>query len=163
MTEAPPAPLHITLAEVQSRVGQEIAVSPWVEVPQALIERFAEVSRDDQWIHVDPERAARESPFKNADGQGVTVAHGFLTVALLTHLRFSSFVIDGVRSSINMGFDKLRFTAPVPSGGRIRARFKLGEAYEAGGGVQLVWNVTVELEGSKRPVLLADWLTRVMP
>jgi acyl dehydratase len=154
-------PLRLSLADVQARVGQEIAVSPWFDVSQALIERFADVSHDLQWIHVDPERAARESPFKDAEGRGVTVAHGFLTVALLTHLRFSAFVIEGVSSSINVGFEKLRFTAPVPAGGRIRARFKLGDAYAVSGATQLLWNVTVELDGAKRPVLLADWLTRV--
>jgi acyl dehydratase len=92
----------------------------------------------------------------------VTVAHGFLTLSLLSHFHQSTFTIAPARASLNVGFEKLRFTAPVPAGSRIRSVFKLADVYDVSGGTQLQWAVTIEREGSKRPVLLADWLTRVV-
>lgn len=157
-----PTPVSFALADLAERVGQVVAVSPWFTVTQAVIDRFAAATLDTQWIHVDPDRATRESPFRDADGTGRTVAHGFLTLGLLSHLREQSFEVTGVRASVNVGFERVRFTAPVLVDSRIRAQFKLAEAYAVTGGTQFVWNVTMEREGSSRPVLVADWLTRVV-
>jgi acyl dehydratase len=134
-------------------VGQEVGVSDWFEVTQAQIDAFAEVSQDHQWIHVDLERAERESPF------GTTVAHGFLTLSLLSHLHSQAVQIRGkVRMSLNYGLNRVRFTSVVRSGARIRARSVLQELIEIPDGVRLVWAVTVEIEGSPKPALVAEWL-----
>lgn len=161
MTDSAAAPLPISVAELRARVGEVIATSAWFEVTQSLINDFAQASHDVQWIHVDPQRAAVESPFKDDAGKGVTVAHGFLTLSLLSHFHQATFTIPA-RASLNVGFEKLRFTAPVPAGSRIRSVFKLADVYDVSRGTQFQWAVTIEREGSKRPVLLADWLTRVV-
>ena len=144
----------LSMRELESRIGQEVGVSPWVEVTQERIDLFAKAIDDPQWIHVDPKRA-KHSPF------GTTIAHGFLTLSLLTKFIESTFSFADRRMGVNYGLNRVRFTAPLPSGSRIRARFKLLK-YEKidGNGVQVTWDVTVEREGSDKPVLIAEWLGR---
>jgi acyl dehydratase len=144
----------LSIRALEGRVGEEIAVSPWLEIGQARIDKFAEAIEDFQWIHVDPERA-RNSPF------GGTIAHGFLTLSLLSHLAEMTFSIADRKMGVNYGLNRVRFTAPLPSGSRVRARFALAN-YEKleGNGVQVTWNVTIEREGGDKPVLVAEWLGR---
>jgi len=144
----------LSVDDLRGRVGAEVAVSDWIEVTQEHIDEFAEATGDRQWIHVDPERAARESPY------GRTVAHGFLTLSMLSRFLGESITVTGMRMGINYGFDRVRFTGPVPSGSRIRARFTLAKLEEIPNGIQMTWGVTVEREGGERPVLVADWITR---
>ncbi len=143
-----------SLAELKDRVGQEIVVSDWLEVTQARLDRFAEATGDQQWIHVDPERAARESPF------GSTIAHGFLTLSLLSKFLVDSLRFGNARMGVNYGLNRVRFTAPVPVGSRIRAHLTVANVEDIEGGVQITWDVRVEREGSERPCLIAEWLTR---
>ena len=144
----------LAVGDLSKRVGEEIGVSPWLEVTQERIDLFAKAIDDPQWIHIDPERA-KKGPF------GTTIAHGFLTLSLLSHLIESTFSFEERRMGINYGLNKVRFTAPLPTGSRIRARFVLAK-YEPieGNGVQNTWNVSVEREGGDKPVLVAEWLTR---
>ncbi|HQR54642.1 MAG TPA: MaoC family dehydratase [Burkholderiaceae bacterium] len=151
----------LSIDDLRPRVGQEVAVSDWFTVTQDVINEFAATTRDMQWIHVDTERAARESPFRNADGQRCTVAHGFLTLALLTPLFESGLTITGAHAGVNIGFERLRFEGPVPAGSRIRGHFTLAAFEEVRGGAQLNWDVSVEREQDARVVLSARWLTRV--
>lgn len=152
----------LTVADFQSRLRGEPLVSDWVEVSQAMIDEFADAIRDPQWIHVDSERAARESPFRDAAGVGRTVAHGFLTLSLLSSLIENAIDFVDRRAGINVGFNKVRFTAPVLVGSRVRGRFALLELQPIAGGAQLTWDVTVECEGSTKPALVAEWLTRAL-
>jgi acyl dehydratase len=144
----------ISIPELEQRVGQEVGVSPWVEVTQDRIDTFAKAIDDFQWIHVDPARA-KSSPF------GGTIAHGFLTLALLSHLSERTFGFSERKMGVNYGLNRVRFTAPLPSGSRVRARFTL-QKFERldDGGIQVTWNTIVEREGSDRPVLVAEWLGR---
>ena len=144
----------LNVRELESRIGQEVGVSPWVEVTQERIDLFAKAIDDPQWIHVDPERA-KHSPF------GTTIAHGFLTLSLLSKFIESTFSFADRKMGVNYGLNRVRFTAPLPSGSRVRAHFKLLK-YEKidGNGVQVTWDVTVEREGSDKPVLVAEWLGR---
>jgi len=135
-------------------VGKEVAATDWLTVTQERIDEFAAATGDDQWIHVDRGRAARESPY------GTTVAHGFLTLSLLPHFLKEAVEIQGARMGINYGLNRVRFTGPVPAGSRVRARFRLAAAEEIEGGMQTVWSVTVEREGEVKPVLVAEWVTR---
>jgi len=147
--------LHLeSLRDLRDRIGQEIVVSAWMEVTQEQIDRFADATDDHQWIHVDVERARRESPFQN------TVAHGFLTVSMLSRLLNSSIKFGAAKMGLNYGFNRLRFTGPVPAGSRVRGRFTLKALDEIEGGVQTTWGVVVEREGSDKPCLVAEWLTR---
>jgi acyl dehydratase len=141
-------------ADLQSLVGQEIGVSDWIRIEQERINAFAEATDDQQWIHVDVERAARESPFHGP------VAHGFLTLSLLPRLFRSALRIEGTRWSVNYGVNRVRFPAPVLAGSSIRARFKLAQISPIEGGVQLEWQVDVECEGSAKPVCVATTLMR---
>lgn len=144
----------IGMRELEQRVGEEVGVSPWLEVTQERINQFASAINDPQWIHVDPERA-KHSPF------GTTIAHGFLTLSLLSHLAESTFRYSDRRMGVNYGLNRVRFTAPLPSGARVRARFKLAKFERIpDNGVQVTWNVTMEREGSDKPVLVAEWLGR---
>lgn len=147
---------EMTLAEMASKVGQELGVSDWLLIDQARIDAFAEVSGDHQFIHVDPARARAEAPF------GGTIAHGFLTVSVLSALASQAQPqLAGLRMSVNYGFDKLRFLTPVRAGARIRARFTLKSLEERRPGeVTVIWDVTVEIEGEDRPALIAEWLNR---
>ena len=135
-------------------VGKEVAVSDWITVTQKMIDDFADATLDHQWIHVDPERSARESPFK------ATIAHGFLTLSLLSRFLIETIDLGVSRMGVNYGVNRVRFTAPVRVNSRLRAHFVLNELERLKGGVQMVWDVTVQCEGSDKPVLVAQWLTR---
>jgi len=142
------------VAALRGRVGTEIALSDWLVVEQERIDRFAAAVGDFQWIHVDVERARRESAY------GGTVAHGFLTLSLISQLLASAVELRGVRMGVNYGLNRVRFTGPVPAGSRVRARFALAALDDIQGGVQFNWNVSMEREGAERPVLVAEWLVR---
>ena len=135
-------------------VGREVALSEWVEVSQERINAFAETTEDRQWIHVDPERAARESPF------GGTIAHGFLTLSLLSEMGRTALKVGGVRMGLNYGLGRVRFVSPVPAGSRIRGRFTLAALKEIRDGAEVTWKVTVEREGGDKPCCVAEWLVR---
>ena len=135
-------------------VGREVALSEWVEVSQERIDAFAEATEDRQWIHTEPERAARESPFRG------TIAHGFLTLSLLSEMGRTALKVGGVRMGINYGLNRVRFVAPVPAGSRIRGRFTLAALEEMRGGAQATWEVSVEREGGDKPCCVAEWLVR---
>ena len=143
-----------TLSELAACTGQEVAVSDWITITQQQVNLFAEATGDHQWIHVDPEKA-RAGPF------GGPIAHGFLTLSLLPRFFESSFEITGSRMGVNYGMNKVRFTAPVPVGSRLRARMKLlsAEPIEPGG-MQMIWEVTVECEGQAKPVCIAESIVR---
>lgn len=144
----------IKLRELESKVGEEVGVSPWVEMTQERIDRFAQATEDFQWIHVDPQRA-KDSPF------GGTIAHGFLTLSMLPKLSESTFEFSDRKMGVNYGLNKVRFTAPVPAGAKLRGRFVLA-AYEKieGNGVQTTWRVTMEREGGDKPVCVAEAISR---
>lgn len=130
-------------------------MSPWVEVPQQAISGFAELTGDRQWIHTDPERAQRESPF------GGTVAHGFHTLALITQMMTRTIgQAAGARLGVNYGLNKVRFPAPVPAGARVRGRLTLQRVEPVDGGLQATWSVLVEREGGAKPCCAAEWLVR---
>ncbi len=143
--------------ELGRRVGTELGVSDWVTIDQAMIDAFAALTGDQAMIHVDPPRAA-------AAGLGGTVAHGFLTLSLLSAMAYQVCpAITGARYGVNYGFNRLRFVAPVPSGSRVRGRFRLAQCEaRAGGGWQAGYEVTVEIEGRDKPALVAEWLTVVV-
>ena len=148
----------ISLDQLQAAVGSEVGVSPWRVVSQTMIDQFADATDDHQFIHVDPERAARETPF------GGTIAHGFLLLSLLSAMTFETLPpLEGSGMGINHGFDKMRFQAPVKSGTRIRARFFLAEVNaRPSGWVQVSYDVTIDIENSLKPALTARWLTLTM-
>jgi acyl dehydratase len=142
-------------AALQAWIGQEVALSDWLQVTQERIDRFAEATGDHQWIHVDSARAAAESPF------GGTIAHGYLTVALIATLMLESVEVEGCRMIINYGINRLRFLMPVRSGDRVRARFTLAALEPIKGGVQLEWTVQVEIEGQTKPACVAEVVYRL--
>ena len=139
--------------EMHDWVGKEVAVTNWLTVTQQRIDDFAKASGDYQWIHVDPERAAK-SPF------GSTIAHGFLTMSLLSQFIYEAMEIKSVRMGINYGMNRLRFVSPVKVNSEIRARFTLASVEDLKDGVQTTWNVTVEIKGSDKPALIAEWIGR---
>jgi acyl dehydratase len=139
--------------ELKAAAGTAIGVSDWVTIDQTQIDTFAEATGDHQWIHVDAERAAA-GPF------GTTIAHGFLSLSLLPALAAQVYRVDGVKMGINYGLNKVRFTSPVPVGSRIRANIELVEVSEVTGGLQSTTKFVIEIEGSERPALVAEWLTR---
>jgi acyl dehydratase len=139
------------LDELRTLVGQETGVSDWLTVTQEMINRFADATDDHQWIHVDVERAKRESQF------GATIAHGFLTVSLLPRLSHEAVEVRGnFKMRINYGFNRLRFVSPVPAGARIRARLTPQKVTDN----EVTWLVTVDVEGSEKPAVVAEWLGR---
>ncbi len=140
-----------------SRTGEEIAVSNWLEITQERIDQFAAATGDSQWIHVDAARAATESPFKT------TIAHGFLTLSLLSSLVRDAMTFTGLRMAINYGLNRVRFVAPVPCGARVRARIAPAAVADAGDHVQVTWAVTVEREGGDKPCCVAEWIVRYYP
>ncbi|HHQ14215.1 MAG TPA: MaoC family dehydratase [Chromatiales bacterium] len=148
-----------TLTELQGRIGEEIHVSDWLTVTQELVDEFAKATGDHQWIHVDPERAAKESPF------GTTIAHGYLTLSLYPQLRGlvdeDKPLFPGVKNVINYGLNKLRFTNAVKVGSRIRAHCTLLGAEEVKGSLQLTEQYTVEIEGEDRPACVAECIMRL--
>jgi len=141
------------LTDLQSLVGQELGVSEWIGVEQRRIDQFADATGDHQWIHIDPVRAAA-GPFKT------TVAHGFLTLSLLPEMSASAFEVRDTRMGVNYGLNRVRFPAPVPSGSRLRGRFKLLSYEPIEGGAQLTVEVTMEREGSPKPVCVAESVAR---
>jgi acyl dehydratase len=143
-----------TLIDLRQRIGQEVAISDWVAVTQQRIDLFAEATDDHQWIHVDPTRAAAESPFHT------TVAHGFFTLSLLPHLMSEALTLPPSKLTINYGLNRVRFPAPVRAGQQIRARIILLTMEDISGGVQITWKVTVELEGSDKPACIAETISR---
>jgi acyl dehydratase len=142
------------LEHLKKLVGTEVGASNWLAVTQESVNRFADVTDDHQWIHVDPVRAARESPFKK------TIAHGFYTLSMLSHFAQQTIRFAKVRMGINYGFNKVRFVGPVPVGSKLRARFALKSVEEIAGGAQTVWEVTMECEGAAKPCCVAEWVTR---
>lgn len=144
------------IEELQSLVGEEVAVSDWLEVTQERINRFADATGDHQWIHVDVERCRRESPF------GAAIAHGFLTLSLISKLTYDSIALrEAFPITINYGLNKVRFISPVPTGSRIRSRHRLLEVTPVPGGWHCRWQVTIEVEGSQKPACVAETLTRL--
>lgn len=141
------------LADLQALVGQAIGLSDWIEVDQRRIDQFAEATGDHQWIHVDPARAAA-GPFKT------TIAHGFLTLSLLPEMFASAFEVGDTRMGVNYGLNRVRFPSPVPVGSRLRGAFRLLAYEPLEGGAQLTIEVTMEREGSAKPVCVAESLTR---
>jgi acyl dehydratase len=146
--------IDIDVRTIGARVGEEIAVSDWLEVTQERINQFADATGDHQFIHVDPVRAAAATPFKG------TIAHGFLTLSLLSTLIRESIRFTGLRMAINYGLNKVRFISPVPAGSRIRALITLQAVDAVSDGVQVTWQVTIEREGGDKPAAVVDWLVR---
>lgn len=145
----------IPVAEMKAMAGKEIGVSAWLDVNQDRIDAFAEITQDWQFIHVDPERAA-QTPF------GGTIAHGFLTLSLLSAMAMDAIPrLENTTMGVNYGFDKIRFLSPVAAGSRIRGRFKVISADELKPGeLTIKYRVDVEIEGSGRPALTAEWISR---
>jgi acyl dehydratase len=143
----------IDFTTLGDRIGQEIAVSPWVDITQAKIDAFAEATDDRQWIHVDPVKAGAQSPFK------ATIAHGFLTLSLVSILLRSAMTFT-VKMAINYGVNRVRFVSAVPVGSRLRGRFTPGAVEPVDGGVQVTWNVTIEREGQEKPAAVVEWIVR---
>ncbi|MBR7827720.1 MaoC family dehydratase [Actinospica sp. MGRD01-02] len=145
----------IQAAELKSLVGQEIGVSDWLAIDQKRIDTFAEATGDHQWIHVDPERAA-EGPF------GATIAHGYLTLSLISALAWGVYTIEGARLTVNYGLNKVRFISPVTVGSRIRARLALSSVEDVpGDALQVMTTVTMELEDAAKPAAVAETLARI--
>lgn len=145
----------ITLEQLLDSVGKEVGVSPWRVVSQTMIDQFADATDDHQFIHCDPDRAALETPF------GGTIAHGFLLLSLLSAMTFETLPpLEKGKMGVNHGFEQIRFLAPVKTGSRIRAHFLLADVKaRPSGWVQVTHDVTVEIEGAKKPALTARWLT----
>lgn len=144
----------ISLAALQLRVGQKLAVSDWLDVTQEQIARFAQVTGDLQWIHLDADRCRTESPF------AAPVAHGFLTLSLLPVMMNQALAFSDARLSLNYGLNRVRFPAPLPARSRIRAHVALLGTEDIAGGVQLTWDVLVERQGHGKPVCIAEYVTR---
>ncbi len=149
-----PSGKKLPRAEFEALLGQEMGVSSWFTVTQDQINQFADCTHDHQFIHVDPEAAAK-SPF------GSTIAHGFLTLSLLSAMVYQMPSIEGITMGVNYGFDKVRFVSPVKVGARVRGRFVLSKFDELKPGeFQTTMDVTVEIEGQEKPALVAQWLGR---
>ena len=147
------------LTDLQSKAGQEIHTSDWLDITQDMVNAFGKATGDMQWIHTDPERAAAESPYKT------TIAHGYFTLSLYPQLRGlveeGAPIFPGVKNVINYGLNKLRFPAPVPVGSRIRARCTLVSAEEVKGSIELIESYAVEVEGQERPACIAEAVMRL--
>jgi acyl dehydratase len=144
------------VSDLRQHLGQEIAVSDWFEMSQDRIARFAETTEDRQWIHLDAARAATESPYRT------TIAHGFLTLSMISALLRNAIRLPTQRMGINYGLNRVRFMAAVPSGARIRGRFVPAEVQDVEGGYQVVWKITIERDGSERPCCAAEWVMRYL-
>ncbi len=142
------------IGEIKALIGQEIAVGEWFEVSQQRITRFAVATDDHQWIHTDPVRAAKESPF------GGAIAHGYLTLSLIPALFSEAIEIDGLHLGINYGLNKVRFTAPVRAGSRVRLRITPNKIEDIKGGYQITWGTVMDLENSAPPALVAEIIVR---
>jgi acyl dehydratase len=144
-----------SLQSLKDYVGREIATTDWLVVTQERILQFAEATGDRQWIHVDPERAQRESPY------GAAIAHGFLTLSLLSHFMREAIQLPvEVRQTINYGLNRVRFPAPVRAGEKIRARVRLHSFRDFPGSVEAVFDITIETEGAGKPCCAAEWILR---
>ena len=150
-------PRTVELKELRTMIGQELGVSGWHLVTQEEINRFADATHDHQWIHVDAERAERESPF------GAAIAHGYYTLALVPYLLSQAFTVTGIRLGVNYGLDRLRFPAPLKIGQSVRARALVQNVEDVAGGVQVLLQVTWEAKESRRPVCIADLVYRYYP
>ena len=147
----------VDLAQLGGLVGREVAVSDWLAITQDRINAFADATGDHQWIHVDTSRARAETPF------GATIAHGFLTLSLLSVLMRDAVTVSGPRMTLNYGLNRVRFVSPVPSGSRIRARVALATVDDMGDSIQAIWSVTIEREGGDKPAVVAEWIVRYYP
>jgi acyl dehydratase len=147
------ARVFASVDELRAAVGEELGTTDWLEIDQRRIDQFAEATGDHQWIHVDPEKAAK-GPF------GTTIAHGYLTLSLIPSLTPQLMRVEGVRMGVNYGVNKVRFPAPVPVGSRLRATGRIVDVSEAGGGVQLVTAIAIEREGGEKPVCVAETVAR---
>lgn len=143
--------IEVDLHRLHERLGEDLAVSDWIEMTQTRIDQFAAVTGDHQWIHVDPSRAAAESPF------GGTVAHGFLTLSLVSVMARSAMTWRA-RLAINYGVNRVRFIAPVPAGARVRGRFAARSIEDVKGALKVTWTITIERDGAERPCCLAEWI-----
>jgi acyl dehydratase len=144
-----------SLQSLKDYVGREIATTSWLVITQERIRQFAEATGDHQWIHVDPERARRESPY------GVPIAHGFLTLSLMSHFLREAIQLPGnVHRTINYGLNRVRFPAPVRVGEKIRARIRLESCRELPDSVEAIFNITIESEGAEKPCCAAEWILR---
>lgn len=148
------APREIAFADIKSLVGQELGASEWHEVTQKDINGFADVTLDHQWIHIDAERAKKESPYKT------TIAHGYYTLSLVPHLMSQVWKVKGVKMGVNYGLNKLRFPSPVPVGSKVRAKGKLLSVEDVKGGVQVAVEVTMEVQGGEKPAAVIETLSR---
>lgn len=146
-----------TLAEMRAVVGQEVVLTDWMVLDQRRVNQFADATEDHQWIHLDAARCKQESPF------GATIAHGFLTLSLVSHLFDSAVRMLGTSMVINYGLNKVRFPAPVMVGSRVRARLTLQQIDDIEGGAQLAWHVVIEREGETKPACVAELLLRRYP
>ncbi|MGA0794559.1 MAG: MaoC family dehydratase [Quisquiliibacterium sp.] len=143
-----------TLEQMLQRIGSDFGSSAWMMIDQPMISSFAKLTQDEYFIHVDPARAARETP------HGGTIAHGFLTLSLLAQMGYQVCpLVEGTKSGVNYGFNRLRFVAPVPTGSRVRGHFRL-EDFEVQPGKRwtATWEVTIEIEGADKPAIVAEWL-----
>ena len=147
----------IDLAHLGDAAGLEVGVSDWLVVAQDRIDAFADATDDHQWIHVDPERARTGTPF------GATIAHGFLTLSLVSALVRDAVTVEGARMALNYGLNRVRFVSPVPSGSRIRARVTLAKVDAMADSIQATWNVTIERDGGDKPAVFAEWIVRYYP
>ena len=143
-----------SVADLAAIQGQSIGQSDWVTISQEDVNLFADATGDHQWIHVDPERAAK-GPF------GKTIAHGFMTLALLPRLQHQMYTVNGIKLAINYGLNKVRFPAPLPVDSRVRVRLSVAAVDDVPDGVQVVWLATVEREGGDKPVCVAESITRL--
>jgi len=146
---------HATLEQMRERVGADFGTSDWMTIDQPMIDAFARLTFDEYFIHLDPERAARETP------HGGTIAHGFLTLSLLSQMAYQVCPrVEGTKSGVNYGFNRLRFVAPVRSGSRVRGHFRLKDFdLQPGTRWTATWDVSIEIEGSDKPAIIAEWLT----
>ncbi len=147
----------MNLTDLKGLAGREIAVTEWLEITRERIKKFADATDDHQWIHIDPERAQRESPY------GSTIAHGFLTLSMLPKFLQDSLQIGDVRMAINYGLNRVRFPSAVRAGSRIRARIALQSIREVGDATEATYAITVECDGSDKPCCVAELLARYYP
>jgi len=162
-TEDKHNPIVDFLKFLEPQIGQEIHIGPWLQIDQQRINQFVEVTGDQQWIHIDPERAKKESPY------GTTVAHGYLTLSLLplltesNHPDFFQKNYPGMKYRVNYGLNRVRFPAPVKVGAKIRARTTIQSAEEVKNGVQVCYLITIDIDGEDKPACSAEFLARLYP
>jgi acyl dehydratase len=149
--------IAVDLSQLGGLVGRDVATTDWLVITQDRIDAFADATSDRQWIHVDSGRARAETPF------GATIAHGFLTLSLLSALLRDAVTVNGPRMTLNYGLNRVRFVSPVPSGSRIRARVALAAVDDKGDSIQATWGVTIEREGGDKPAVVAEWIVRYYP